>query len=134
MSKQIYSIECIKTLQNNLNVARCSSKAITYRKEFKIIAVKEYYEQGLGPNAIFLKAGFDLNVLGRDKPKNCLKLWRKIYKAKGEKGLVTESRGRNGGRKPKNKQLSNVKDLQAKISYLEAENAFLKKLKTKRKI
>ena len=132
MNRSLYSAEHIKALQDNPNVAKCSSKTITYRKEFKISAVKEYYEQGLGPSAIFQKAGFNLDVLGRDKPKNCLKLWRKVYKVKGEEGLSTESRGRMGGRRPADKSV-NVEYLQTKIAYLEAENNFLRKLKTKTK-
>jgi hypothetical protein len=97
------------------------------------MAVKEYYEQGRGPNAIFQEAGFDLDVLGRDKPKTCLKMWRKIYKAKGQNELLKEARGKNGGRKPKTVESTDLEYLQTKIAYLEAENAFLKNLKTKRK-
>ncbi|PIR96090.1 MAG: hypothetical protein COT92_02910 [Candidatus Doudnabacteria bacterium CG10_big_fil_rev_8_21_14_0_10_42_18] len=133
MDRVIYSAEQIKALLINPNVAKCSSKSVSYRKEFKVRVVKEYYEQGFGPNAIFQKAGFDLNIIGRDKPKNCLKLWRKIYKAKGEQGLNTESRGRNGGRRPKDKESADIEYLQTKIAYLEAENIFLRNLKTKTK-
>jgi transposase len=133
MNRAIYSAEQIKALLTNPNVAKCSSKSVSYRKEFKVRAVKEYYEQGLGPNGIFLKAGFDLNVLGRDKPKNCLKLWRKIYKTKGEEGLNIEARGKNGGRRPKDKESTDLEYLQTKITYLEAENNFLRNLKTKTK-
>ena len=132
MNRSLYSAEQIKALLGNPNVAKCSDRAITYRKEFKIMAVKEYYQQGVGPNSIFLKAGFDLNVLGRDKPKNCLKLWRKVYKAKGEQGLNIENRGRMGGRRKADKS-ADVEYLKTKIAYLEAENTFLKGLKTKNK-
>lgn len=133
MERANYSTTQIEALLGNPNVVKCSSKAITYRKEFKIWAVKEYYDNGLGPNSIFLKAGFNLNILGRDKPKNCLKLWRKVYKAKGETGLSTETRGKNGGRKPKFKESTDLEYLQIKIAYLEAENNFLRNLKTKTK-
>ncbi len=129
MRRTEYSTEQIKTLLKNRNVTKCSTRSVAYRKEFKIWAVKEYYAQGIGPNAIFQKAGFDLNVLGRDKPKSCLRLWRRIYKTQGEEGLMTESRGRGGGRKALNTS-TDVKYLQTKLAYLEAENRFLKKLKT----
>lgn len=132
MNRAIYSEEQIKALLANPNVAKCNGKSVTYRQEFKVRAVKEYYEQGVGPNSIFLKAGFDLNVLGKDKPKNCLKLWRKVYKAKGEQGLSIENRGRMGGRRKTDKSVD-VKYLQTKIAYLEAENNFLRNLKTKTK-
>ncbi len=129
MNRIEYSAEQIKALLKNHNVTKCSSKSVGYRKEFKIWAVKEYYEQGMGPNAIFQKAGFDLNVLGRDKPKDCLRLWRKIYKIQGEPGLKMENRGRQGGRRRTNAS-NDVGYLQTKLAYLEAENRFLKKLKT----
>lgn len=133
MSRNTYSAEQIKNLLANPNVVKCSIKAVSYCKEFKIWAVREYYDNGLGPNAIFQKAGFNLNVLGKDKPKNCLKLWRKVYKVKGEEGLIKESRGKNGGRRPKDKESADLEYLQTKIAYLEAENNFLRNLKTKTK-
>lgn len=132
MEQTIYSAEQIKTLLNNPNVEKCSGKSITYSKAFKLKAVKAYYEQGQSPNTIFLNASFDLNAIGRHKPKSCLKLWRKIYKAKGAKALAKENRGRSGGRKAADKS-DDVQYLQTKIAYLEAENTFLRKLKTKTK-
>jgi transposase len=129
----MYSPEQLQTLRSNPNVAKCSAKSITYSKDFKIKAVKAYYNTGQSPNAIFLEAGFDLNVIGRSKPKSCLRDWKKIYKAQGEAGLNTESRGKNGGRKAKTKESKDIEYLQTKIAYLEAENNFLRNLKTKTK-
>jgi len=134
MERNIFTPEQVALLSANPNVANCTPKAITYGKEFKLQAMKDYYEQGLGPYAIFERAGFDLNILGKDKPKECLKRWRKVYKTKGEKALTTESRGKNGGRKPKSKESADIEYLQTKIAYLEAENDFLRKLKTKPKV
>lgn len=134
MERIIFTPEQVKLLLVNPNVAKCSAKAITYRKEFKLNAVKEYYQQGLSPNAIFQRAGFELVILGRDKPKECLKRWRKVYKAKGEQELLKENRGKQGGRKPKSKESADIEYLQTKIAYLEAENNFLRKLKTKPKV
>lgn len=129
MSIRIYSDEQVKDLQANPNVAKCSNNSITYSKDFKIKAVKTNQETGKGPNTIFLEAGFDLRVIGKRKPKSCLRLWKKIYQAKGEKGLATESRGR----KIKDQPLVDLEYLQAKVAYLEAENNFLRNLKTKNK-
>lgn len=134
MSKTIYTNAQIKVLLANPNVERCSAKSITYSKKFKLEAVKEYYEHGLGPNAIFKKAGFDLGLLGLEKPKRCLKQWRKVYKTKGQKALLAENRGRGGGRKPKPQKSDDQEYLKARVAYLESENDFLRKLKTKTKI
>lgn len=133
MERKIYSPEQIKLLSANPNVVKCSDKAITYRKEFKLKAVQAYYQEGLGPNAIFERAGFNLNILGTDKPKACLKMWRKIYKAKGQAELLKENRGKSGGRPRKLQESDDPEYLKAKIVYLEAENDFLRKLKTKPK-
>ena len=133
MNKQTYSPEQLQALRNNPNVAKCSTKSITYSKDFKLRAVKAYYSTGQSPNTIFLEAGFDLNVIGRSRPKSCLRDWKKIYKIQGETGLTIESRGKNGGRKPKTKESKDIEYLQTKIAYLEAENNFLRNLKTKTK-
>ncbi|MEK9132973.1 MAG: HTH domain-containing protein [Patescibacteria group bacterium] len=133
MSKLRYSEEQVRTLQNNPNVKKCSSKSITYGKDFKIRAVKAWLEEGQSPNTIFKRAGLDPAVIGAWRSENCLKLWRKIYQAHGEAGLAAENRGKNGGRKPKDKTSADVEYLQAKVAYLEAENSFLKNLKTKNK-
>jgi transposase len=122
----------INDLLANKNVAKCSPKSITYKREFKIWAVKKYFEEAYSPNMIFEEADFDLNVIGRDKPKSCLNRWRKTYSAKGEKELLRENRGGHGRRKgrPKFKDKDEeIRYLKAKVAYMEAENDFLAKLR-----
>lgn len=133
MSKRIFSDEELKALRNNPNVATCTNRYINFSKAFKLLAVKAY-QGGQSAKTIFQQAGFDLNVVGKQTPKFRLMSWKKIYKNKGEAGLKIESRGRGGGRKVKDKSSSDVEYLQAKIAYLEAENNFLRTLKTKNKI
>mgnify|MGYP001597088958 CR=1 FL=1 len=133
MSKRIYNGEQIEQLSKNRNVAKCSERSIAYSRDFKIRAVK-LYEQGSTPTEIFTEAGFDLRMVGRKKPKECLSRWTRFYRTKGIEGLIIETRGRNGGR-PKTKNLSdaeNIKRLEAKVAYLKAENDFLAKLRAKR--
>jgi len=127
MSKNTYSLDQIRMLLKNQNINNCTSKSITYTNEFKARAVQEYYQDGLSPNMIFKKARIDLGIIGKMHPKDCLKRWKKIYKTKGE---FKESRGRNGGRKSKGYESEDPEYLKTKIAYLEAENRFLKKLKT----
>ncbi|PIR96132.1 MAG: hypothetical protein COT92_02650 [Candidatus Doudnabacteria bacterium CG10_big_fil_rev_8_21_14_0_10_42_18] len=132
MSNRVYSPEQLEALQKNPNVAKCGQKSITYVKDFKTRAVKAYYQESLSPNMIFVQAGFDLNIIGRDQPKECLRRWRAIYKTKGEKELSKERRERSKGHKAKFDE-SDPKYLKTKIAYLEAENDFLRNLKTKNK-
>jgi transposase-like protein len=124
--------EQVKELLKNENVSRCSQKSITFSPDFKLRAVKQYYEGRHSPAMIFSEAGLDLDIFNGDKPKDCLKRWRKIYNTKGEKSLLTESRGKHGGRKPKSKIKSDkdkIRYLEAKVAYLDAENDFLAKLR-----
>lgn len=134
MGKTQYTKEEQAQLATNPNVESVSTTSITYRKTFKQQAVREYYEEGDSPNTIFQRAGFDLGVIGRDKPKGCLRRWRAVYKLQGLDGLVAERRGRKGGGRPKRqKATQDIQELQTRVAYLEAENDFLRKLKTNTK-
>ena len=135
MSKTIFTEEEQGQLLKNKNISRCGEGSITYSKDFKVEAVK-LYKQGLTSTEIFRQAGFDLGVMGRDRPRECLKHWNKVYREKGEEGLLIENRGRKGGRPKKPRDLSDadkIKRLEAEVAYLKAENDFLIKLRAKRK-
>jgi transposase-like protein len=134
MSKRIFTREQIKQLLSNENVVRVG-KTIVYNKDFKIKAIAQY-EQGLRPQEIFRDAGFDLNTIGRQVPKQCLKRWNKIFRLKGADGIKIETRGKSkGGGRPKTKNLTDtekIKWLETENAYLKAENDFLAKLRAKR--
>ena len=134
MSKRLFTQEQITSLLENKNVIACSEKSITYRKDFRLAAVKQYHE-GLPPSAIFTEAGFNLSLIGRKTPKWCLERWRKIFDAKGPAGLQHEARGRKGGRPPgiaRMDEKEKLKYLEAQVAYLKAENVFLAKLRKQR--
>ena len=133
MSKRIFTKEQIEKLTNNVNVAKCGERSITYSNEFKKAAIKQYNEQFLTSTEIFRNAGFDIEIIGKETPKDCLKRWKRLYKTKGVEGFV-ESRGRAGGG-TKTKNLSDadrIKRLELQVAYLKAENHFLAKLRAKR--
>ena len=134
MSKRILTKEQIEALLRNPNVERCSEKSISYQKDFKIRAVKEYQE-GLPPPEIFKRAGFNINLVGHETPKRCLHGWIKVFRAKGIKELSIETRGRSkGGGRPKINWLNEkekIKYLEAEVAYLKEENRFLAKLRKK---
>ncbi|WP_306471766.1 HTH domain-containing protein [Bacillus pseudomycoides] len=131
MSKIIFNEIQMKQLEKNKNVVKVSERFITYCADFKIKAVKEN-QGGKGPNQIFLENGFDLALIGERKPNYCLKRWRrKTYEQFGEEGFYTERRGKGSTGRPSPKQLSSddkLKKAEARIAFLEAELAFLKKL------
>ena len=136
MSTRRFTEEQIKMLLENSNVVRCSDKSITYSEQFKIEAIRKYYEEGLSPSQIFMGAGFNLSIIGKKTPKHCFYDWRKIYNAKGGIGL-SENRGKGrGGGRPKTKGITpedRIKRLEAENAYLKAENDFLAKLRAKRR-
>jgi len=127
--------ECLELLKNP-NVVKCSNKAITYSKEFKLKAVKQYTDEGVSSNEIFRLAGFSSAVIGKDTPKDRISDWKRLYRLYGEKGLVTDRRGKHGnGGRPTTKNLTEkekLERLEVQVSYLKAENDFLKQLRAKR--
>jgi len=133
MSKRIFNKEQIEALLRNPNVAGCSERSISYHKDFKILAIRKYWE-GLPSSEIFRQARFDIDTIGCEIPKQCLRRWRKIFKVKGEAGLKIDGRGQSkaGGRP---KSLANLTDeeklkqLETEVAYLKEENRFLAKLR-----
>jgi hypothetical protein len=134
MSKRNLKEEEIAILLKNKNVANCSSKAITYSKEFKIRAIRQYKE-GLPSREIFERAGFDLKIIGKDTAYDRIKEWNRIVRNKGESSLLSEARGRGSPGRPKLKGLTDkekMEYLEAKVAYLKAENEFLTQLRKKK--
>ena len=68
MSKIIFNEIQIKLLESNSNVDHVSERSISYTSDFKIKAVKENFN-GKGTVQIFIEHGFDLKLIGSDKPK-----------------------------------------------------------------
>jgi transposase-like protein len=130
MSKRIFSSEEIETLLGNENVSKCSDRSISFSKEFKLRALEQYNE-GMSSSEVFKRAGFDLNLIGKDLPSECLRRWRKVFALKGINGLIEEARGKGGGRpKTKYKTIEEENEyLKVKIAYLDAENDFLAKMR-----
>lgn len=130
-----FTNEEVLELRKNPNVFKCSQKAITYSKDFKLRAVKQYLEENLSCDEIFRLAGFSLRALGRDIPHGRIGDWKHIYRTYGEIGLRTDRRGANSPGRPRVKGLSEkerVERLEAEVAYLKTENDFLKRLRAKR--
>ena len=136
MSKRRLTEDQIAELLKNENVARCSAKSISYSKKFMVSAIKRY-EEGLSSSQIFREAGFDLAIIGKDRPDDRLSRWRKIYETRGVDRLNIETRGKHhkGGR-PRIRGLTDadkIKRMTIEIAYLKAENDFLAKLRAAKK-
>lgn len=130
MSKKLYSEFQMKELKKNSNITSVSERSISYSPKFKISAVKEN-KNGKTPSQIFIEHGFDLEMIGKDQPKRCLRRWRETFERYGEEGFLSERRGKGSTGRPSSNSLSpeeQLKKAEARIKFLEAENDFLKKL------
>ena len=128
MSKIIFNDKQIKLLAKNPNVSRVSDKSITYSEEFKNKFIEEN-SKGILPRKIFEDNGFDIEIIGLKRIDQSAARWRKKYRDIGVLGLK-DSRTSNSGR-PLLRELTSqeeIERLKAKISLLEIENEFLKKL------
>lgn len=131
MIKKLYSKFEQELLLENKYIKKISEKTITFTSEFKIYAVKRNIEEFIPPRTIFLEAGFNLDVIGPDKPKECLKRWRKIYRLKGVSALLIETRGTGSTGRPSNREMTpeeKYRKMEIKLRRLERENELLKKL------
>jgi transposase len=93
----------------------------TYSKEFKVYAVGEYMT-GKHPLQIFIEAGINVNILGREQPQKCLSRWQKIHDKYGIDGPLKEKRGVGNSGRPSTKELT----IEEKTAKLEQENTILK--------
>ena len=128
MSKVIFNDKQIKLLAKNPNVLKVSDKAITYSEEFKNKFIEEN-SKGILPRKIFEDNGFDIEIIGLKRIEQSAARWKKKYADMGVLGLK-DSRTSNSGR-PLIRELTTqeeIERLKAKISLLEIENEFLKKL------
>jgi len=135
MSKRMFTKEQVKELRKSPYVTACSDKSITFSKEFKVNAVRLHREEYLTSSEIFMRSGFEVEVITRERIKACLIRWSRSNRKRGTGGL-TDTRGKN---KPKRKQnisdltdADKIKRLETEIAYLKAENDFLAKLRAKR--
>jgi len=126
MSK--FSAKDRRSLESNPLVKSVGPNQVQFSAKFKLKALK-LHENGFRPLDIFLKLGVDPNLFVESYPKKCLTRWKKIVEKHGEKGLKEERRGKCATGRPKKEALKDEKALRSRISILEAEIDFLKKLR-----
>lgn len=125
-----FSIEEITELKRNPCVFNCTAKSVHYTYEFKRHAL-ELYSQGVGPKEIWRRAGFNLAKWKKNYFVLTLKDWRKIVTRDGIDGL-NKMGGLQYDRGPTKEEKDKLKRLELQVKYLQAENAFLAKLRAKR--
>lgn len=131
MKRKPYTVQEKAELLKSEAIERVANSSATYLKEFKLFAVGEYMS-GKTPLQIFIEAGINVNILGREQPQKCLQRWRKIHDTYGPEALLRENRGIFSSGRPSKKVLTT----EEKLAKLERENEilqqqvqFLKKLR-----
>jgi len=128
--RTIFSNEEVARLKQNPNVFSCTEKSINYTYEFKKRAL-ELHAEGIYAREIWKRAGFDTSKWRRDYCKGTLSDWKHIVKKNGILGLLKHG-GIQYDRGPTKIDQDKMKRLELQVKYLEAENAFLAKLRAKR--
>lgn len=122
MNRRIFNQDQIDLIKQNPWVHECSDKIIKHTKEFKLKALKQY-EEGITPTEIFREAGFDMQIIGKNVPKESIRRWRKTRVTKGKIGRPKKTWDTVSER---------IQYLEAQVAYLKAENDFLAKLRAKK--
>jgi len=130
MSKQRFTREQIKKISKNKNVSRCGPYSIRYAKQFKLKALRQYNEQGIGAVEIFEVAGFDLRLIGIRTPNRLMNQWNTALRPKREHETPLHKAKIANKRMCRGRELRNLK---AKVAYLEAENDFLAQLRAEKR-
>lgn len=110
--QKLFTQEQIQLLLKSQYIVQVYPSSIKYADEFKLLAINKY-QQGFTPVQIFVDAQLDLELIGRKNAFNLIKKWLK-NPPKQSSNLTPEEQ---------------LKELQAKNAYLEAELDFLKKLR-----
>ena len=121
MKRKPYTVQEKEELLKSDAIEKIANSSATYSKEFKVFAVGEYMT-GKTPLQIFIEAGINVNILGREQPERCLSRWRKIHDKYGINGLLQENRGVGSSGRPSKKVLTT----EEKLAKLERENEILK--------
>lgn len=121
MKRKPYTVQEKEKLLQSEAIVKVTNSNATYLKEFKVFAVGEYMT-GKSPLQIFIEAGIDVDILGREQPQKCLTRWRKIHDIYGVEGLLRENRGIRSSGRPRKIPLTT----EEKLAKLEQENEILK--------
>ena len=121
MKRKPYTVQEKEILLQSEAIVKVTNSNATYLKEFKVFAVGEYIT-GKSPLQIFIEAGINVDILGREQPQKCLTRWRKIHDIYGAEGLLIENRGVGSSGRPRKNPLTT----EEKLAKLEQENEILK--------
>ena len=121
--------EYVEKLKKHPYVAKATEWTVSFTPEFKKMAYEEYYK-GKSMREIFVEAGFDVKILGDKRLQNFRgKLFEKAERESG----FEDRRKNNCHREAKSTEAQmakRIRELEHRVTYLEQENNFLKKIRT----
>lgn len=130
MKKRKFTEEQRAELKQNPNVKDVTSAGVIYSNDFKRQAI-ELYEKGFSAIDIFIQAGFNMEIIGKENPSKILSKWRKGigYNPNANKIQTSVNHPVRLNANKCTYSDKEIKRIIARNRYLEAENDFLKKLK-----
>ena len=128
-----FSNEELVKLRKHPCVFSCTSKSINYTYEFKKHAL-EKSEKGVCAKDIWIQAGFDTSRWKEFYFRSTVRDWKRIVR-RGDLSSLNNQGGvqhDDGMTKSLKAEKDKIKRLELQVRYLQAENAFLAKLRAKR--
>ena len=123
MKHHIFTLVERAELENNPNISKILNSNVEYTEEFKQKALYEHETLGKTAKQIFSEAGIPDWLNAGKYAKDCIKRWKKQKK---ENKAIKRGRPSIEINKPLNEM--SIEELRKRITYLELENEFLKKL------
>ena len=128
--RTIFTNEEVEILRKNPCVFSCTNNSVNYTYEFKKRAL-ELHKEGVTAKEIWRRSGFNIDIWRSAYFRETLRDWKKIVKKYGIDGFI-KSGGVQYDKGPTSTEKDRLKRLELQVKYLEAENAFLAKLRAKR--
>lgn len=134
--RTIFSKEEVAEFKRHPCVFYCSERSIHYTSEFKKYAL-ELHSHGVSPREIWRRSGFNPDRWKKNYTYSTVKDWERMVKKSGidslaNMGGIQYDRGRKNKKELITIESDTVKRLELQVTYLQAENDFLAKLRAKR--
>lgn len=134
--RTIFTKEEIAEFKRHPCVFYVSERSVSYTAEFKKRAL-DLHAQGISAPEIWKGAGFNPERWKKNYTYSTIKDWKRIVEKRGIEGLsslggIQYDRGRPNKKESIKIESDKLKRLELQVRYLQAENAFLAKLRAKR--
>ena len=128
MRSHEFSSEDLALLRNNPLIRTVSPAGRIYYTEAFIADALQRNKQGYQARETFLDAGIPLHHFANFYPKKMLQLWESRQKEAQKRGERRKGRPKKAPDSPEER----LRYLEAEVTYLKAENAFLAQLRAQR--